>query len=79
MTPAVLGGLVWALENPTAGIVDADALDYARVMAITEPYLGKIVGAYSAGNPLVGRGTLFPEDVDVTCPWQFQNFRVAWA
>jgi homospermidine synthase len=77
VTAAVLGGLVWALENRAAGVVEADALDYRRVMAIAEPYLGEMVGAYSDWSPLVGRGTLFVENVDSTCPWQFPNFLVA--
>ncbi|WP_428484490.1 homospermidine synthase [Rhodopila sp.] len=76
VTAAVLGGLVWAMENPAAGIVEADHLDHARVLQVAEPYLGDMVGAYSDWTPLVDRGRLFPEDVDATCPWQFGNFRV---
>ena len=44
VTAAVLGGLVWAIENPRAGIVEADQLDHARVLAVAEPYLGDMVG-----------------------------------
>jgi homospermidine synthase len=77
VTAAVLGGLVWALENPAAGVVEADALDHTRVLAVAEPYLGEVAGAYSDWNPLKGRGKLFAEDVDAACPWQFCNFRVA--
>ena len=73
---AVLGGTVWAIENPRAGIVEADHLDHARVLAVARPYLGEIAGAYTDWTPLGGRGTLFSEDVDATCPWQFKNFRV---
>jgi homospermidine synthase len=77
VTAAVLGGVIWAMENRTAGIVDADALDHARIMTIAVPYLGEMAGAYTDWSPLVGRGTLFAEDVDASCPWQFRNFRVA--
>jgi homospermidine synthase len=73
----VLGGLVWAMENPTAGVVEADHLDHARVLQVAEPYLGDMAGEYSDWTPLLGRGQLFPEDIDDTCPWQFGNFRVA--
>jgi len=76
VTAAVLGGLVWAIENPWAGLVEADQLDHTRVLAVAEPYLGDLVGAYSDWTPLLDRGRLFPEDVDVSCPWQFGNFRV---
>lgn len=77
VTAAVLGGMVWAIENPRAGIVEADHLDHARVLEVARPYLGEIAGAYSDWTPLADRGTLFSEDVDASCPWQFQNFRVA--
>jgi homospermidine synthase len=76
VTAAVLGGLVWAMENPRAGILEADHLDHARVLQVAEPYLGDMVGAYSDWTPLLDRGRLFPEDVDMSCPWQFGNFRV---
>jgi homospermidine synthase len=76
VTAAVLGGLVWAMENPHAGILEADQLDHARVLAVAEPYLGDMVGAYSDWTPLLDRGRLFPDVLDVSCPWQFGNFRV---
>ena len=76
VTAAVLGGMVWAIENPRAGIVEADQLDHARVLAVAEPYLGDMAGAYSDWTPLRGRGHLFPEDIDRDDPWQFQNVRV---
>jgi homospermidine synthase len=76
VTAAVLGGLVWAMENPRAGNLEADDLDHARVLAVAEPYLGDMVGAYSDWTPLLDRGRLFPEAVDESCPWQFGNFRV---
>jgi homospermidine synthase len=77
VTAAVLGGLVWAIENPRAGIREADHLDHERVLAVAEPYLGDMAGAYSDWTPLLDRGLLFPEAVDAACPWQFGNFRVS--
>jgi homospermidine synthase len=76
VTAAVLGGMVWAIENPRAGLVEADHLDHARVLEVAGPYLGDMVGAYSDWTPLLDRGLLFPEAVDESCPWQFGNFRV---
>ena len=73
---AVLAGMVWAIENPRAGILEAEQLDGARVLDLARPYLGELVGAYSDWTPLLHRGALFPEDVDSTDPWQFRNFRV---
>jgi homospermidine synthase len=75
VTAAVLGGVVWAMENPRAGVVEADAVDYGRVLEIALPYLGTMAGEYSGWTPLVDRGLLFAEAVDAD-PWQFGNFRV---
>jgi homospermidine synthase len=77
VTVAVLAGMIWAIENPKAGVVEADAMDHARILEIARPYLGEVVGAYSDWTPLEGRGALFPEAVDASDPWQFKNFRVA--
>jgi homospermidine synthase len=73
---AVLAGMVYAIENPEAGVVEADELDHARALGICFPYLGEMAGVYSDWTPLQDRGALFPEDVDHACPWQFANFRV---
>ncbi len=77
VTAAVLGGVVWAMEHPQAGVVEADLLDHARILEIALPYLGVMAGEYSDWTPLVDRGVLFAEDVDSTDPWQFRNFRVS--
>jgi homospermidine synthase len=76
VTAAVLGGIVWAIENPRAGVVEADELDHARVLEVAWPYLGDMVGAYTDWTPLHDRAHLFPEDIDTDCPWQFRNVRV---
>ncbi len=73
VTSAVLAGVVWAIENPQAGIVEADEMDFRRCLDIQTPYLGPVVGAYTDWTPLEDRGILFPEDVDRSDPWQFKN------
>ena len=77
VTASVLGGMVWAIENPRASIVEADHMDHQRILEIARPYLGDVVGVYSDWTPLANRGVLFPEKLDRSCPWQFKNFRVA--
>jgi homospermidine synthase len=72
----VMGGVVWAMENPRAGIIDPDDVDFRRVLEVANPYLGTVVGAYSEWTPLAGRNHPFPEDLDAEDPWQFRNFRV---
>ncbi len=76
VTVAVLSGMIWAMENPNLGIVEPDEMDYRRNLEICLPYLGPVVGKYSDWTPLHQRGTLFPEDLDLTDPWQFRNVRV---
>jgi homospermidine synthase len=46
------------------------------MLEICLPYLGPVVGAYSDWTPLIDRGNLFPEELDLTDPWQFKNVRV---
>ena len=77
VTSAVLAGMVWALENPKAGIVEADEMDFRRCLEIQRPYLGPVTGHYTDWTPLAGRGELFPEYVDADDPWQFRNVLVA--
>lgn len=76
VTSAVLAGMVWALENPEAGIVEADDIDHRRCLEIQYPYLGTIAGEYTDWTPLTGRPGLFAEDLDPDDPWQFRNVLV---
>ena len=78
VTSAVLAGMVWALENPERGIVEADEMDYARCLEIQRPYLGPVIGTYTDWTPLSGRPGLFPENIDTSDPWQFRNVLVSW-
>jgi homospermidine synthase len=73
VTAAVLAGMVWALENPQAGIVEADDLDFRRCLDVQLPYLGPVTGHYTDWTPLESRAVLFPEDIDRQDPWQFKN------
>ncbi|WP_420392407.1 homospermidine synthase [Acuticoccus sp.] len=76
VTSAVLAGMVWALENPEAGIVEADEMDHTRCLEVQSPYLGPVHGYYTDWTPLTGRPGLFPEDIDPADPWQFRNVLV---
>jgi homospermidine synthase len=73
----VLGGVIWAMQNPNRGILDPDDIDFERVLEIANPYLGHVAGEYTDWTPLMGRNHPFPEDLDTSDPWQFKNFRVA--
>jgi homospermidine synthase len=71
-----LAGMVWALRNPHAGVVEPDDIDYEIVLEIAKPYLGELVGVYGDWTPLRDRGWPFSEEMDVDDPWQFKNMRV---
>jgi homospermidine synthase len=77
VTSAVLAGIIWMLENPDRGIVEADEMDFHRCLTVQRPYLGPVIGQYTDWTPLKGRGVLFPEDLDTSDPWQFKNVLVA--
>jgi homospermidine synthase len=76
VTSAVLAGMVWATENPQAGIVEADEMDYRRCLEVQLPYLGPVKGFYTDWTPLTGRPGFYPEDMDASDPWQFRNVLV---
>jgi homospermidine synthase len=76
VTSALLAGIVWMLENPERGIVEADEMDFRRCLEVQLPYLGPVVGHYTDWTPLQGRSVLFPEDIDHNDPWQFKNVLV---
>ncbi|MDT8856795.1 saccharopine dehydrogenase NADP-binding domain-containing protein [Paracoccaceae bacterium Fryx2] len=74
VTSAVLAGIVWAAENPRAGIVEADEMDHARCLDVQRPYLGRIEAHYTDWTPLAHRINRFAETRDDADPWQFVNF-----
>jgi homospermidine synthase len=76
VTSAILAGMVWALENPNAGIVEADEMDFRRCLEVQLPYLGPVEGHFTDWNPLTRRSALFPDDIDANDAWQFRNILV---
>lgn len=73
VSSAILAGMVWALENPKSGIVEAEEMDYQRCLEVQRPYLGTVKGHYTDWNPIANRPGLFPEELDENDPWQFRN------
>jgi homospermidine synthase len=76
VTSAVLAGIVWMLENPDRGIMEADEVDFKRCLEVQRPYLGDVFGEYTDWTPLAGRPGLFVEKLDTSDPWQFTNVLV---
>jgi homospermidine synthase len=73
VSSAIIAGMVWALENPRAGIVETDEIDHARCLEIQRPYLGPLEAHYTDWTPLTNRWELFPEEDDTSEPWAFRN------
>ena len=76
VTSAVIAGMVWALENPEAGIVETDEIDHARCLEIQRPYIEPVEGHYTDWTPITGRPGLFPEELIEDEPWAFRNVLV---
>lgn len=76
VSSALLAGIVWALENPAAGMVEPEEMDFERCLELQRPYFGTIQGVYTDWTPLDSRSTVFPEDMDEEDPWQFRNVLV---
>jgi homospermidine synthase len=70
-----LAAVVWAIRNPRRGLVEPDEVDFEQCLETAGPYIGRLVGDYTAWTPLQGRGELFEEDLDIDQPWQLQNVR----
>jgi hypothetical protein len=74
---AVLAGMVWALENPNAGIVEADEMDFRRCLevqiALSRPGQGLSTPTGRRSNR--SSPACSPEeDIDTKSdPWQFRN------
>jgi homospermidine synthase len=73
----ILGGMVWALRHPDAGLVEPDDIDHETVLEVAVPYLGEVAGVWGDWTPLKDRCPLFHEEKDDEDPWQFLNFRVS--
>src|SRR5205823_8716754 len=47
VTSAVLAGIIWMLENPDRGVIEADEMDFRRCLEIQRAYLGDMIGEYT--------------------------------
>jgi len=70
-----LAAAVWAIRHPRRGVLEPDDLDFEECLAVAQPYLGSIVGAFTDWTPLQGRGQLYDEGLDADQPWQLKNIR----
>jgi homospermidine synthase len=63
----VLGGLIWIIENPHQGLVEAEQADYKRILDIAAPYLGQLGGVWSTWHFAANEAAPY---------WHFADLRV---
>lgn len=66
-------GMVWALENPEAGIVEAEEMDHDRWLDKQRPSPGPVEAHYTDWAPIDARQDQFPEERYLKNPWSFRN------
>ena len=76
VTAAVLAGMVWAMENPRAGIVEPDEIDHVRCWRSRGLIWARWSASTATGRRWPIAASLLRNRLDPTCPWQFKNFRV---
>lgn len=42
-----LAAAIWAIRHPRSGLVEPDQMDHDECLAVAEPYLGKMTGAFT--------------------------------
>lgn len=47
----VLSGMVWVLENPRAGLVEPEQMNFRDVLRVARPYLGRLQGYRALWKP----------------------------
>ncbi len=71
-----VAAIAWALRNPQAGIVEAEAMDHRFMLDFCRPYLGTLARVRTAWTPLQQRTGWSAAGSDADDPWQFAHFRV---
>ena len=65
VTSAIISGILWAIENPTAGVVESDEIDFKECLKHQLSYLGTVEGHFTDWSPI--------NETDMTKKWQFSN------
>ena len=74
---AVIAGMVWAIENPKSGLVEADEMDFSRCLEVQRPYIEPVRGYYTDWTPLKNLSNeLVSDNFDFDDPWQFKNILI---
>lgn len=75
VSSALLTGVLWAIQHPSEGLVEAEEMDFEECLAIQKQYLGTVSGHYTDWNPSkdLREGEKLVDESD---PWQFANIRI---
>jgi homospermidine synthase len=77
---SITGAVRWMINNPDQGVCVPDDLPWRDVLATASKYLGGLYSQPVDWTPLDGRMNPFAgwdgERLDLSDPWQFQNFLV---
>jgi len=73
---ALLGGIIWAIQNPDRGYVEPEAMPYDFILKYADPYLGPIAFEKTDWRPNQDKNSLFYREYDAKNPCSFENFRV---
>jgi homospermidine synthase len=79
---SVLGAVFWIVNNPAKGLCVPDDLDHDAVLAVANPYLGKVPSVQTDWTPTGPSAyepfaNFRPRDVNTQEPWAFGNFLLA--
>lgn len=75
---AVLGAVLWMIRNPRRGVLIPDQLPHEEIMAVAEPYLGKVpsipIDWVPHGADVASAGEKNTFSLGDDDPWQFNHF-----
>lgn len=72
----VYGGMVWAIDHPCEGVVEAEGMDHEVVLAAARPYLGVVQGFDTEWSPHAEDGHASPPSGVVKRSLQLREFLV---
>lgn len=78
VTAGILGAMIYAIKNPSLGIISAEDIPHEDVLGIADHYLGKVFGVFTDWTSLslrvTGDAAIYSRDIDLNDHFQFKNF-----
>lgn len=73
---SMMAAILWAIDNPKQGIVEAEDIPHDVILTFCAPYVAPVIGSFTDWTPVHHRDALYNEDMDLQDPWQFHNILV---